>query len=121
MPIQAQFKAFNPSLTVVSRQNLGILKISKTCNRTKFNYSIDNNYIPMGGWVLKGSLKEALKGAKEHHLPENISLFTFKFNNDWLYDLYIWKKLNLDLSIVFEILKIHKLGFNSMAHEGLKS
>ena len=76
MPIQAQVKAFNPLLTVLSRQNLGILKISKTCNRTKFNYFIDKNYIPMGGWVLKGSLKEALKetlkGAKIFGVDDKI-------------------------------------------------
>ena len=40
------------------------IEFSKTCNRTKFNFVIDNAPISVGGRVLKGSLKEALKGAK---------------------------------------------------------
>ena len=36
----------------------------QTFNGTKFKKVIDKALIPMGGRVLKGSLKEALKGAK---------------------------------------------------------
>ena len=36
----------------------------QTFNGTKFKIVIDKALIPMGGRVLKGSLKEALKGAK---------------------------------------------------------
>ena len=48
-----------------SQDTIGkFIEFSKTCNRSKFNFVIDNAPIPMGGRVLKGSLKEALKGAK---------------------------------------------------------
>ena len=36
----------------------------QTFNGTKFKIVIDKALIPVGGRVLKGSLKEALKGAK---------------------------------------------------------
>ena len=48
-----------------SQDTIGkFIEFSKTCYRTSFNFVIDNAPIPMGGRVLKGSLKEALKGAK---------------------------------------------------------
>ena len=52
----------------------------ETCNRIEFKIFVKKDIIPMGGWVLKGSLKEALKGAKGAHqqkIVPNLSLIIY--------------------------------------------
>ena len=47
----------------------------ETCNRIEFKIVVEKDVIPMGGRVLKGSLKEALKGAKGAHQQKIVPKF----------------------------------------------
>ena len=56
-----------------SQDRIGkFIEFSKTCNRTKFNFVIDNAPIPMGGRGLKGSLKGSI-GANSMSTTEESS------------------------------------------------
>ena len=79
LPLSRLFFANRVIQTFVEHANKAFSFVNfwnfETCNRIEFKIVVEKDVIPMGGRVLKGSLKEALKGAKGAHQQKIVPKF----------------------------------------------